>query len=102
MFAAIRAKLAQIHPSCRAATQLISLAADRPLLARERFSLKLHLAFCLWCRRYNRQAHLLGQAVAGLANQINDQTEPAQQRLSAQMRQKMQRRLDAALDDRAN
>lgn len=44
-------------PTCREATELASRAADnRPSLA-ERLALRVHLAVCKNCTRFNRQLH---------------------------------------------
>lgn len=48
--------------SCRRATELASRALDVPLTARERWALRLHLALCVFCRRYRRQIDLLHKA----------------------------------------
>lgn len=45
--------------SCRRATELISKAQDVPLDSKERFALRLHLLLCRWCRRYEKQIHVL-------------------------------------------
>lgn len=47
---------------CREATRLMSLKQDRPLLFRERLSLRLHLAMCGACRECDRQFTLLHRA----------------------------------------
>ncbi len=41
--------------SCREASRLMSVALDRPLLLRERFAMRVHLAMCSACRTYRRQ-----------------------------------------------
>jgi len=41
--------------SCKQASQLISQSLDRRISLRERISLRLHLAICDFCRRFNQQ-----------------------------------------------
>ncbi|MBI2821952.1 MAG: zf-HC2 domain-containing protein [Acidobacteria bacterium] len=40
---------------CKEATRLISRSMDQPLFWRERLALRLHLAMCRLCRRYQTQ-----------------------------------------------
>jgi hypothetical protein len=40
---------------CKHASQLISQSLDRRLTMRERWSLKLHLLICRFCRRFSDQ-----------------------------------------------
>lgn len=49
--------------SCYKATQLMSLAQDRPLLFKERASLKMHLVMCSFCRQFNKNNHMLSNAM---------------------------------------
>jgi hypothetical protein len=48
--------------SCKEAGILMSQALDRRLSFRERFSLRLHLAICEGCRRFERQMAFLRTA----------------------------------------
>lgn len=41
--------------TCKHASQLISQSLDRRLTMRERWSLKLHLLICRFCRRFSDQ-----------------------------------------------
>jgi len=49
-------------PSCRESTRLMSEARERPLSVRERMALRMHLAVCSGCRRFNRQIDVLREA----------------------------------------
>jgi len=51
---------------CRHAHRLMSERLDRPLRARERWGLWLHLRMCDWCRRVERQFGFLSRAVKRL------------------------------------
>ena len=48
--------------SCKDATRLMSQALDRHLSPWQRLQLRLHLLFCLGCRRFERQVDFLRQA----------------------------------------
>lgn len=47
---------------CKQATRLMSLKQDRPLIFRERMSLRLHMSMCSACRECDRQFTLLHEA----------------------------------------
>lgn len=49
--------------SCKEASRLVSLQLDRPLSLRARLQLRLHLAFCIGCRRAEKQFRFLRQAM---------------------------------------
>ena len=52
--------------SCRETTRLASLGLDRELAFGERMALRVHLAYCLGCRRASRQMAFLRRAVREL------------------------------------
>lgn len=49
--------------SCFKATQLISLSHERPLLFKEKASLRMHLTICSMCRNFRNNTHLLSKAM---------------------------------------
>ena len=49
--------------SCHDATRMMSEAQERRLGVLERVSLRLHLAICAACRRFDRQLPLLRRAM---------------------------------------
>jgi hypothetical protein len=51
--------LRALSPDCRAATRLQSDALDRDLSSLQRLGLRIHLALCVWCRRYGKQLRFL-------------------------------------------
>lgn len=55
--------------SCYKATQLMSLAQDRPLLFKERASLKMHLVMCSFCRQFNKNTRTLSEAMREFTKQ---------------------------------
>ena len=48
--------------TCKEATHLISEGQDRQLRLSERILLRIHLALCSGCSRYDQQLHLIRQA----------------------------------------
>ena len=48
--------------TCKQATHLISAGQDRQLRRAERILLRIHLALCSGCSRYDRQLHLIRAA----------------------------------------
>ena len=53
--------------SCRETTRLVSQGLDRELAFGERVALRVHLAYCLGCRRVRRQMAFLREAMRELA-----------------------------------
>ncbi|ASK28047.1 zf-HC2 domain-containing protein [Neisseria chenwenguii] len=49
---------------CKDAAKLLQHARDRRLDFSERVQLKLHLAVCIHCRRYQKQLDILDSAMA--------------------------------------
>jgi hypothetical protein len=47
--------------SCKEATRLASLQLERPLSRWERVQFRLHLAFCIGCRRAEKQFAFMRQ-----------------------------------------
>lgn len=48
--------------TCKEATHLMSEGQDRQLRLSERIMLRIHLALCSGCSRYDKQLHLIRQA----------------------------------------
>ncbi len=48
--------------TCKEATHLMSEGQDRQLRLSERILLRIHLALCSGCSRYDQQLHLIRQA----------------------------------------
>ena len=45
----------KITPTCDVITQKISESLDHKISLRNRLKIRLHILFCKWCRRYQRQ-----------------------------------------------
>lgn len=45
--------------NCKEISELLSESMDRPLIWRERLAIKVHLAMCRHCSRFEQQVHFL-------------------------------------------
>ncbi len=77
-------------PPCEEITAMASQSFDAPLGLRRRFQFHVHLAICFACRRYFRQQKRLRQALRGM---------PQDAELPEATRQRLQKRLDAAMKE---
>jgi len=59
---------AWVRIPCKHAHRLLSERIDRPLNPFERLRLRLHLAVCDACSRFDRQLDLLGAAIRRLGS----------------------------------
>lgn len=78
--------------TCRQAAELVSERLDRRLSLGERLRLRLHLALCRSCARYQTQLRFLRRALKRRARQPA-KPEPGQ-RLPEDARERIRRRLD--------
>lgn len=51
--------MAQMMPSCKDVSQLVSASMDRKLPLRQRLIIRVHVLMCSLCRRYHKQLHIL-------------------------------------------
>ena len=56
--------------TCKQASQVISQSLDRPLTARERFALSLHLFICKYCRQFSQHLQTLRVALKQMTSSI--------------------------------
>ena len=80
--------------NCRQATRLISQAMDTTLPWHRRLAVRLHLLYCVWCRRYARQLQVVRQAAGHLPP---DEVALASEKLSPEAKELMRTRLQEAL-----
>lgn len=74
--------------SCKQVTRLVSQSHDRRLSAMERWRVRMHLWYCLGCRRFVRQMKFLSMATQRLV------AEQGVKRLSPAARDRIRRSLD--------
>lgn len=56
--------------TCKQASQVISQSLDRPLTARERFALSLHLLICKYCRQFSQHLQTIRVALKQMTSSI--------------------------------
>lgn len=82
--------------NCRQATRLISQSMDTTLPWHRRLAVKLHLLYCVWCRRYSAQLRVLRKASSQLRP---EEVTLRAQKLSKETKEQMRSRLQQALKD---
>lgn len=83
-----------LNVPCREAAQLVSESLDRKLSRAERWAVRLHMLYCIACRRYRRQVFLLKAALRRPAAGCCQTEEPVvATELSAEARARIKRRL---------
>ena len=80
--------------NCRQVTRLVSQSMDARLPWHQRLAVRIHLLYCVWCRRYAAQIQYLRKAAKGLAVEVPS-TSPA--KLSDEAKEQMRKRLEEAL-----
>ena len=78
--------------TCKEVAHLASQALDAPLTRRQRWALRLHLMYCVLCRRFVRNLHFLSQALRR-ARDDNFERFSAGGTLSEQARERIRRML---------
>ena len=86
--------MVRVMPSCRDISQDISAGMDRNLPLRKRLSIRLHVSMCGFCRRYEKQLHLLHE---GVGHYADPEANVVEKSLSPAAKEK----LEKALADRA-
>jgi hypothetical protein len=80
--------------NCRQATHLISQSLDAKLPWHRRLQMKVHLLYCVWCRRYAAQLKFLRRATRELPPEALD---AAPQKLSSEEKKQMNARLQESV-----
>jgi len=80
--------------NCRQATRLISQSLDAKLPWHRRLQMKVHLLYCVWCRRYAAQLKFLRKATRELPPEALD---AAPQKLSSEEKEQMNSRLQESV-----
>jgi hypothetical protein len=80
--------------NCRQVTRLVSQAMDAKLPWHLRLGMRVHLLYCVWCRRYAAHLRFLRKAAKELAPSAG--TAPSH-RLSAEAKAQLRTRLQEAL-----
>ncbi len=69
---------------------------DEKLRWYQRWGIRLHLLYCVWCRRYAAQVRFLREAARQYAGKLNQATSDA---LSSEAKTRMQQQLDIAMKE---
>ena len=80
--------------NCRQVTRLVSQSLDTKVRWHERLAMRIHLLYCVWCRRYAAQLRFLRRASQELGPAAG---ETASYKLSGEAREDIRQRLQAAL-----
>jgi len=81
-------------PNCRDTTRLISQSMDAKLPWHRRLAMRVHLLYCVWCRRYAAQLQFLRKATRKLQQEA---LNALPQKLSNEQKGQMQMRLQEGL-----
>ena len=82
--------------NCRQVTRLVSQSMDTKLRWYQWFGMRIHLLYCVWCRRYASQTRFLHKT----CNHLGAEPEAAPlHTLSAEAKEKMSARLHEAMND---
>jgi hypothetical protein len=79
--------------NCRHVTRLISQSMDAKLPWHQRLAVRIHLLYCVWCRRYAAQIQFLRKATREMAAGTATALAPT---LSAEAKEQMRKRLREA------
>jgi hypothetical protein len=80
--------------NCKQVTRLVSQAMDAKLPWYQRLGIRLHLLYCVWCRRYTAQLRFLQRAAREMAGESADFSDS---KLSSEAKAQMRKRLQDAL-----
>ena len=80
--------------NCRQITRLLSQSMDGKLRWHQNLAVRLHLLYCLWCRRYAVQLKFLRKATRQLAT---DPAGTSAQKLSGEAKTQINARLQEEL-----
>lgn len=92
LFSALKSGFGALLPTCHDAARLQSEAIDGKLCFSKRVGLRLHLLICKWCRRYGKQIEFLSHAATEHPEEL---TDAVSQTLSAEARERINRRLQS-------
>ena len=80
--------------NCRHVTRLVSQSMDVKLPWHQRIAVRIHLLYCVWCRRYAAQIRFLRQAAKEIAAGV---ATSATAKLSVEAKEQMRQRVHEAL-----
>ncbi len=81
--------------TCREMTRLLSDAMDRSLPLHLRMRMRVHLAICTSCQRYQRQLRIIRHTLGKHGERLEEAWKPQGPSLSPEAKQRLQRALEA-------
>ncbi len=81
--------------TCREVTRLVSKSMDSKLPWHQRLGIRIHLIYCVWCRRYAAQTQFLRKAASKL---VNEGEVSSRAQLSPEAKEQIRARLQQALE----
>ncbi len=82
--------------NCRQVARLVSQSMDTKLRWHQRLGIRIHLLYCVWCRRYAAQLQFLRKASRQLGEESID---AATQKLPSEAKARIRERMQQALRD---
>lgn len=83
--------MARMTPSCKDISALISQSMDSRLPLRKRLAIRMHVAMCSLCRRYEKQLRMIRR---GLHYYANPDENAVAESLSAEAKARLQQALE--------
>ena len=76
--------------NCRHVTRLVSKSMDAKLRWYQRVAIRVHLLYCVWCRRYAAQIRFLRKATKAMAAGVTALAPTLSVEVKEQMRKRLQ------------
>jgi hypothetical protein len=84
--------MVRVMPPCKDIAILISQSMDQRLPLTKRISIRLHVAMCSLCRRYEKQLRLLRESTGRYANPDENEVEES---LSPEAKARLQKAIES-------
>lgn len=81
-------------PTCQEMTRLLSEAMDRSLPFHLRMRMRVHLALCTFCQRYQRQLRFIRHMLRKHGGRLEETRKSQEPSLSSEAKYRLQRALE--------
>ena len=75
--------------NCRQVTRLVSRSMDTNLRWYQWLGMRVHLLYCVWCRRYASQVRFLSKACKQMPPEVYTLSDTAREQMRARLQQAM-------------
>ncbi len=75
--------------TCEEVTRLKSESMDSKLSLRQKFSIKFHVIFCQWCRKYGKQLDMIRQAAQKFKDKTDDFEREPRLKISSDTKERL-------------